>query len=170
MIGVASMAIVLLLLSAEQIEPGSAIALLAFVLLTTAFGIANLRFMAHGRVEIDGDQVVEHTRVSTRKHALSDVAAVRVKSTAELGFIERAFNWMLGLDIGERFVELQLKRSARLGLWDAGSDIVGVPTGAFTVSRLYVEDPDGLAEELKKRLNQGQDIGGQDGRDLSQPP
>ena len=92
-----------------------------------------------GYAEITESHLLVKANSGNESYPLKDIADVRLKRT----------NW------GRLpYVELQLRCSLVLGIWteNLGTGIVGVPSLFLRRARVVVEDTEGFAEELRRRL------------------
>lgn len=110
-------------------------------LIAAEFGVLLLiRMTSDGFAEItETHLIVRRTRGNQERYRLTDIGAVRLK---------RAYWGRVP------YVELQLRRSLVLGVWTEtlGTGIIGVPSLFLRRARVPVEDTEGFAQALSRRL------------------
>ena len=128
-----------------------------FVLLTVVF-YWWVRYISRGVVEVSADGLVVRSLSGGRGqiHAWTDIAKVQLNTLRRVGAPERSLAAITRVDADLPFVEIRLKRGARLNPLSGkiGSLKFGVPTPRKSI-RIYVRDPEGLVRIAQSYLRAG---------------
>jgi len=111
-----------------------------------------LRRMHTGTIDIYATHLLVRTRANTQSYPWRDIAEVSIATWADASASDRLFVHATGVGFGDRFVQLRLRRSVRIGLGffhtEFGTDVPGLPIGLKTI-RLFAQDPDRAIEVLR---------------------
>ena len=123
-----------------------ALAVGLFLVLGPAGFAINMWLMRRGVVLLKADELEVRTRLGRLLYAWDDIAEMRAVIFRDLGFTDRLWARLTGLNPDLWLVKVALRRSNRLG-WIPGrfgTNIPGIPVPGMKTVYIYVSDPEGF--------------------------
>lgn len=106
--------------------------------------------LKQGTVELTATHLIVRKRMSKDRYKWQDVLTIRIVSSAEDRTLGGIMWRILGFNLSEPRVELQLRRSRRIAVFTRSeTDVLGLAARVKTAN-LYVADPEGLVRAAKR--------------------
>lgn len=153
----AALLITNVVLALLQVIGIQALAIVGLFALLTPLGIIwNIRKMNQGVCKLTPTNLIVDAPAMKQLYSWTDISAVRIATLADSGVLDRICARATFVDLTETFVELRLRKSARLTLfgWRGGTRVAGIPSVLHRTARLHVADPSAFVAAVQGQLEQ----------------